>query len=219
MQPYQEAAEEARRQSRIPLTAAKTAASIAGAAIGGAGIFSRIAPFLSEYIPEHLAIKGLSKIDPRLGKFISKSMSDGFDFKEVRQFIGEKVQEHEQSQAAKMAESPKQNRNIIEQYSPELHQFILGEVQKGRSLLEAGALAALDKSNGKGFKSVIQKIEKDHKTPWSAILETVYGAQQAGQQQPTQQTQQIQSGGIDPAVAQILQQGKQVLQNFRGSRG
>ncbi len=66
MEPYQRAAEEGRRQGEFPITAIKKAGSLAlsagGAYLGGkaAGVaLEKVAPFLSKYVPEGLAIKGL----------------------------------------------------------------------------------------------------------------------------------------------------------------
>ncbi len=173
MQPYQEASEEISRQGNAPLNIAKNVGGLASAGattyFGGAAI-NRVLPFLSKYIPEELAIKGLNKIDPRFGKFINKAMAAGQTFEEVKDFIGSKVEEGvEQSKPAK------ENRNIVEMYSPELHQFIQEQIQSGRSPLEAGALASLGKKGGKDFKKIIEKMEKEHKSPFSAILQTVYG--------------------------------------------
>lgn len=178
MQPYQEASEELRRQGQAPINALKKAASIglsAGSVALGAGIggisLNRVLPFLSKYIPQDLAIKGLSKIDPRFGTFINKALSAGKSIDEVKSFIKEKAVGNE-SQEKK--ENPKDQRNIIEQYSPELHQFLKGEVTKGRPAIEAGAIA---QSQDK-FKNVIKKLESDHKTNFSSILESIYGGGQ-----------------------------------------
>jgi hypothetical protein len=83
MQPYQEASEEFSKQSSRPFQAA---AAIA-VPIAKAGIGKRVASFLSKYIPQDLSIKGLSKIDPRLGKFAELSMEAGHSFDEVKDFI------------------------------------------------------------------------------------------------------------------------------------
>jgi hypothetical protein len=202
MQPYQEASEEISRQANAPLNIAKNVGGLASAGatayFGGAAI-NRVLPFLSKYIPEELAIKGLNKIDPRFGKFINKAMAAGQTFDEVKDLIGSKIEE-----GAEQSMPAKESRNIIEMYSPELHQFIQEQIQSGRSPLEAGALATLDKKGGKGFKGIIDKIVKDNKAPWAAILQTIYGqgqmAQQQSQQQPQQapptqgQPQQVQQG-------------------------
>ncbi len=221
MQPYQEAGEATRRSGELPLDILKYAA---GASLGTAGsmiakkAISRMIPLLSDFVPESFAIKGLKNIDPRLGKFIDKTKEEGFDYNEIKDFLKSKIQNSEESN-----EKPKQNRNIIQQYSPELHEFILGEIQKGRSPLEAGAVASLNKTGNDKFRSVIKKIENDHKTPWSAIVETVYGG--SGQAQSMGNTSQIQSNQQQQQSAQPQGQGQgqaalmAILQKLQQSRG
>ena len=187
MQPYQEASQEIRRQGELPGKALKTVGSLAataGSAYAGGSILGRVVPFLNKYIPEDLAIKGLSKIDPRFGTFIKKALSAGKSFDEVKEFITGKAEEGERSEKAK------ESRNIIEQESPELHQFIDQEVKNGREVIQAGALA----QNDKRFKSIIDKLTKQHKTPWSSILRSIYGmgttAQPESQSKAALQSQQ-----------------------------
>lgn len=200
MQPYQKATKEIRRQGELPLQIAKNAASLGSAAAtaGGAaylskGVISKVLPFLSNYLPEDLAIKGLNKIDPRYGSFIQKAMGAGKSFDEVKEFIGSKI---EGSGSGKKAPD---KRNIIEQYSPELFQFLQGEIQKGRQPIEAGALAQSQKS----FQSIIKKMSDDHKAPFSSILESIFGSAQQPQQ--TQKNQQNpQSGNGDDALLAAL---------------
>lgn len=71
--------------------------------------------------------------------------------------------------------------NIIEQVSPELHDFIKYQILQGRSPIEAGAIA----QNDKRFTPIISKLQKLAKANWSDILQTIYGNLQ-GQQQQTQ---------------------------------
>jgi hypothetical protein len=197
MQPYQEAAQAVKKQGEFPLKIAKAigAGGIAAASsyLGG-GAINRVLPFLSEYIPENLVKKGLSKIDPRYGKFIDKALAAGKSMEEIQDFIGGKIQESQAKQ-----EPAKENRNIIEQYSPELHQFVSQEIKKGRPLMQAGAIAQSK------FGDVIKKLTKDHKTQWSDILQSVYGSMQ-GQAQPQEQQQnaQQQNGPGAQALLNIL---------------
>ena len=188
MQPYQKASEEIIRQqsepSRLVKTAAKTALGLAG---GGVAV-RRIAPFLSQYIPEDIFVKGLSKIDPRLGKFIRSAMEQGHSVDDVKNFMGEKVQE---------SEPLKTDKNVVEQYSPELHQFLSEHIQKGRSPLEAAGMATLDQTGRKSFKRIIDKITKDHKSPWSAIVESVYGSNLTPKQQAVKKYNQHKKGVLE----------------------
>jgi hypothetical protein len=169
--------------------AGKAALGIATTA-AGVGLSSKIMPFLNEYIPTDLAIKGISKISPKLGDFLNKGMEQGLNVKEGLDFIKERM-----GKSQEQNKSP-DKRSIIEQYSPELNQFLQAEIQKGRQPLEAGALA---ETSGK-FKKAIGDMVKDHKAPFSSILESVFGSAQqpkAGPQgqQPGQDQQQPQQAG------------------------
>ncbi len=211
MQPYQKADEVSRRSGENFLDLAKYAGAGAVSAAGGraaTALISRITPLLSPYISDSLFSKGLEKVDPRFGKFIKGALDQGYDYDEIRSYLGEKIE--------KEKEPPKEQGNIVSQYSPELHQFILDQIQQGRSPVEAGALAQLESSGAKGFKKVIDKITKDHKAPWSAILQTVYGQ---GQEQASPksnqplQGQQSQPGQGQQALMAVLQK----LQQARGA--
>lgn len=204
MQPYQKSSEEVRRQGELPLKLAKTAGSIASTGLGVVGLGSaginRVLPLLNKYIPEDLAIKGLNKIDSRYGKFIQKALSAGKTIDEVKDFISEKAQEGKKPE----------ERNMIQQYSPELNQFILDQLKNGRSVLEAGALAEM----GGKFKKQIASMVKDHKAPWSSILQSIFSEdnlakndQEAQMDQQSKEGQQgkNQSGSGQQALMQMLE--------------
>jgi hypothetical protein len=191
------------------------AASLGTAAVAGP-LAARIMPFLNQYIPPALAMKGIEKVSPRLGTFLRKGQEMGLDVEDGLNFLKDKL--------SKSAEPAKEKRNIIEQYSPELHKFISEEVSKGRAPIEAAAIAQHDKR----FSSIINKLSKDHKTPWSSIIDSIYGTGQYGgavnppsQNQPQQPMQQV--------AQQPPQQGQQggqgqaallaILQKIQQSRG
>lgn len=165
MQPYQQATEEIQRQQEAPIKIAKNIGGLVLGTAGGSAAINKIAPFLSKYIPENLAIQGLSKINPKMAGFISSSLAQGFSFEDIKDFLGNKIEEENFNEASK------QDRNIIQQYSPELHDFISEKVRSGISPVQAGAIAQQDKR----FSGIIKKMSKDHKTPWSNILESVFG--------------------------------------------
>jgi hypothetical protein len=173
----------------------KTAANI-GLATAGATIASRVLPFLSEHIPVDLAIRGISKVSPKLGDFLKKGMSQGLDARKGMEYIRENIEPKGKQEA--LGKSKPNKRNVIEQYSDELHEFLDDLIKKGRSPLEAGALAQLNPK----FKNIISKLEKDHKAPFSSILQAIYGqsrqpeqdqskAALQGQQQPGQGQQAL----------------------------
>lgn len=179
---------------------AASAASIAAGTAAGT-MASRIMPFLNQYIPAGFAMKGINKVSPKLGSFLQKGHEMGLDVEDGLNFIKEKI-------GGENKEPAKQQRNIIEQESPELHTFIDQEIRKGRKPIEAAALA----QNDKRFGSIIQKLMKTHKTPWSSIIESIYGngdmaqpsQQQAQPQGQQQQTQQGQGGSGAQKLMDIL---------------
>jgi len=209
----------AQSSDRMLKRGAKTAL---GLATGGAGaaLSSRILPFMSQYIPKDLALKGISKVSPTIGNFLQSGLNNGLTLKDGFDFVKDNLMSSEEKK-----EPAKENRNVIEQYSPELHQFIANEVSGGRPVIEAGALA---QANPK-FKAAIKQIEKDHKTNWSAILQSIYGggqyggpvnppqAQQMGQPMQGQgQQQQAQQGPGMQNLMAALQAATQARQKRQG---
>lgn len=219
MQPYQEASREIQRQGEAPITALKTAGAIAGSGLA----LKRVLPFLSKYIPQDFAIKGLSKVDPRFGAFINKALSEGEGIDEVKDFIKSKVApEEEEDPEAAQAQNPKDQRNIIEQYDPELHTYLQQKIKAGESPIKAGTQAL---THGR-FKKAIDKLTKDHKAQWADILQSVYGADQGNPQQaqppqqsaPQQQAQPgPQQGGQQQGPAALMQAIQQAA-SLRKSR-
>ena len=205
MNPYEKTANEMKRQSEErPKQLAKNALAI-GSTLATAGSFApilaRAAPFLSEYIPEVLAIKGLSKINPKMGNFVKKAMDDGFDFNEVKNFIGEQISD---------SQKPQGKGNIIEQYSPELHQYIKDEKQKGKSGLSAITFPK--------FKTIIEKLTNDHKASFADILKSVYGddglaeQQQPAQNQPNSANNSSEINSMEEKFGKLMDQRNQPQQ-------
>ena len=184
------------------------------ASFGTAGLAAKaggkILPFLSQYIPEELAYKGINKVMPKLGAFLKDGMAQGLSLKSGLDYLKSEFGENSETQ-----EPAKENRNIVEQYSPNLHQYILDLIKQGNTPIQAGTKAKkfLDKKH----QDIIKKIENDHKTDWARIIESVYGGQgmalpqssgnsgQMQQQQPSQQNMQQQGQGLDPGIQAALQ--------------
>lgn len=86
MQPFQRAAEETKsrggRQVRGALGIAGTFGGLAATRL-----FSKALPLLNQYLPASLAIKGLSKIDRRLGNFARNAVSEGYTQDEAVDFM------------------------------------------------------------------------------------------------------------------------------------
>jgi hypothetical protein len=180
---------EIQRDQRMRQNVSKGVGAAVGAASAAFG--ARALPFLSEYIPTDLAMKGLQRVAPKVADFLRKGQSAGLDINQGMDFIKSKMSTNEEPAQAQ------DNRNLIEKYSPDLHQFILDQIRGGQTHLGAGALAELEKKGGKDFKPIIEKIKKDTKSTWGQILESVYGgakaasgtatASQAQPQTPAQQ--------------------------------
>lgn len=213
MQPYQRANEEQIRQRDAPINALKqvgsAAASLGTAYAGGAvasSLAEKVLPMLSKYIPQDLAMKGLNKIDPRLGKFVQKAMDNGESFDDAKAFIEEK--------AAPAAQEKKEG-NIIKQYSPSLYQYIKDMIDQGNSPLNA-ALKAKKNLTALGAKKAIKDIEKDHKIKFEEVVESIFGQnQQAPQGQQAQsmqapQGQQAQQGAIGNQLLEAVKEARRI---------
>jgi hypothetical protein len=204
MQPYQQAGDEIQRQRQQPGKNLRNAGLLlAGTAIGGSGV-SRIVPFLSRLIPKDLAIKGLEKVSPRLGKFIGGAIQGGASEDEVLDFVREKME-------PKQEENAENGSNILGQYSPDLQAYIEEQIQSGKSPDHAAAYAM----NVPELSEIVKEIEKKKNKRFTAIVRELYEGKAVGGQSDMQNPQQEQ-GGLDPAVAQILEQGKALLQQFKG---
>jgi hypothetical protein len=206
MQPYQEASEEINRQAKAPLRALKTAGSL----IGGATIAGRIVPFLSKHIPGELMRKGISKIEPRLGKFIEGALNNGYDLDNVRSFISDKFSPKEEKQQSEQnQENPivKQAKDFETNY-PDIIQALTGHINNGRSPQEAAAIL----KTSTPFSQKIKKIEKETgKNFVDFILEMMGGNQSSQMQQPQQMQQQDQQE--IPTQSQAPQQMQQPQNN------
>lgn len=171
---------------------AKTAVGL-GTAAFGAGLSARIAPFLSEYITPDLAVKGISKISPKLGNFLKQGQQMGMDVKEGINFLKDKM------------DKPKEGRNIIQQYSDELYSFLDQNIKSGKKIVEAVAAADMDPK----FKKIVNKIEQDHKTPFTNIAQSIFKENEGSQTSSSQMQPQKSPGTIN----QLLQQSQGMQQS------
>lgn len=150
--------------------AAKTATSFALGA-GGAAASARVLPFLSDLIPADLAMKGINKVAPQLGKILQAGSERGLNLEDGFNFLKEKYAESKESKEAK------QKGNIIQQYSPELFQYLENTIAKGVSPIQASVEARKAK---KEFNEAISKMEKDHKVSFDEIVSGIFGQEPKG---------------------------------------
>lgn len=221
MIPYQEAAEQIKKQRSTPIKMGMKAGSLAigaGGSVVGSKLIGRVLPFLSSFIPEKEAIKGLGKIDPRIKSFINTALENGKPFEEVRSFLTDKVDQEIPET------TPKDDSNILEQYDPYLFGYIKDMIGIGNTPKEAAEKSKKFLDDKK--KKTIARIEKDHKMNFADIVESIFGKEavvkeglKKMQQPETQQQLGSQEQSIDPGLAQILEQGSQLLQRYKGSNG
>lgn len=179
----------------------------AGAAIGlgtaavGASLSSKILPFLNQYIPADLAMKGISKLSPKLGEFLKQGQSMGLDVQEGINFIKDKM------------EKPKEGRNIIQQYSDELYSFLDQNIKSGKKIMEAVAAADMDPK----FKKIVNKIEQDHKTPFTSIAQSIFKENEGSQASSSAPAQQKPQGAINQLLQQSQGMQPQMQQQGQGA--
>ena len=199
----QQSIEESRRNRERLKSGVKTVAGL-GLSAAGAGLGSRILPFLNEMIPSDLAIKGISKISPKVGDFLRRGMDKGLDLKEGFNFLKENLTKEQKA---------KEPHDIISGYSPELSRFLKEHIQSGRSPKEAAAIA----KSGTPHSKAVKQIEKETGENFVDFVERLFGGQPqqqqpAQQQQASQQPQQNQQTGQgQQALMAILQKANQLL--------
>jgi hypothetical protein len=215
MEPYQAAGEEIIRQGEAPGKFVKKALSTATSLATGGIAATKVLPFLSKYIPENLAMKGLSKLDPRFGKFIQGAQERGFSFDDIKDFMGEKIQS---------GEGEKEKENILSKYDPMLDKVLRYYIdQKGLTPSQAATHAEVREPK---LKKIIEQVKKDFKNKnFAEIVENAYvnykkkGQESVSDQivEPQQQSQQAgQNGGLAPDIMAAMNDISQRLNKLKG---
>lgn len=208
MRPDEKSAEARISRAKNFESAVKNTAFGFGSAALGANLTSKLLPLLNEFIPTDLAVKGISKISPKIGEFIRKGQSMGLDVKEGLNFLKSKMQPEEKSEK-------KSPLDFLSGYSPELARFIKDHVDNGRTPQEAAAIARLP---GK-FDKDVKSIEKDTKENFVDLIARLFGHPVQKQQDSGQQAAQNQQGnpqGLDPQLMQLMQGIRSSIQNLKG---
>lgn len=193
------------RSLKTGLKAVGTVATTA-AGIGAASKMStKLLPFLNEYIPKDLAMKGIAAISPGIAKMLKKGQENGLDLQSGLEYVKKEINKQTK---------PEKEKNIIQKYSPELFQEISDIVQSGGLPIRAAS-----KVYNK-YKDVIAKIQKDNKVDWLELVDSIFGQpqqtqdQQMQQPQQRQQPQQPQQGGNGNAM--LLQAIQSINQRLGG---
>lgn len=95
MESYQGSDIAAQEQTLKPI---KAAAIVGGSLLGGTSLLARAMPLLSRFIGQSTAIKGLSKLSPKMGKFIKSGMASGYTFDEIKKFLEEEFEKEKEPQ-------------------------------------------------------------------------------------------------------------------------
>jgi len=170
MQPYQEATEETIKRGERPGVVATQAAKVglgAAASYTGLPMAARVLPFLNKYIPAGLAVKGLSKVDPRLGNFVETALKNGGTIEEAKEFIKEKIDQDPAIQDVKKD-------NPIFKFSKKLGKLIDDAIGTGHTIDEVEGMA---RSPGNKFKKDIDQIEKSFGMTFKDLLRSIYGGE------------------------------------------
>lgn len=182
--------EERERKKGLLKTGAELAGGTALSFAGGAAA-AKFLPYLSEFMPIDLAVKGISKYSPKLGKILKNAPKYGFDTEEVLGYLREN--------SMPSGEDQQQEISPIQKYSEKLFSFLKEQIGGGRSPLEAGALA----QNMKEFMQPIQKMQKDLQRNWSDILTEEFGEGVMNKEPSQQQPQE--SNNWEDSIIQKMQ--------------
>ncbi len=172
----------------------------AGLAIGAASGLgaARVLPFLNDFIPVDLAIKGISKVSPQIGAFLKKGQSQGLDMKEGIEFLREQFSPKEE-----VVEQEVKKKNPIQDFEtsyPDIAGALARTMQNGQSPDAAAAILKTSTAFGKDIK----RLEKETGKNFIDYILELFGNR--GQQQPQQMQQpQQQMQGQE----QIQQPGQQ----------
>lgn len=156
------------------------ASAIAGiaTAAGATGIASRVMPFLSKYIPSDLALKGINKVAPNIGKYLKKGMEKGLNIQDGLDFVKNGLNREESSieAEAKKEISPKEkiwemfNKGKTEASDP----LISGFLKIAKSLKDYRGLKDQDqfsqlwdefqvlRNEGKGLPQIMRELTQSH---------------------------------------------------------
>ena len=209
-----ETIEKAKERDKAVKTTAKTAIGLGTAAIGG-GVGAKILPFLSEYIPMDLAVKGISKVSPKIGDFLKRGMSQGLDIKEGLNFVKDSITKPQEAKQAPAVETPKETPfDLLGKYSPKLAEYFRSQLQKGEKPGIVRLLAQQD------FPNEVKQIEKDHKRSFKEVINDLFEGKapiQPSQAQPSQPEQQPQAAqGVGPGQQKLMDMLQKLNQKLGG---
>jgi hypothetical protein len=193
----------------------------AGATLLGAGLASKVMPFLNEFVPVELALKGINKVSPQIGQFLKKGQSMGLNVQQGLQFLKNNLQPNQSNQPAQQA-NPLQE---FETNYPDIAQALNGYIQQGQSPDAAAAILKSSTPFGKKIKDLEKNVGKNFidyvlelfGNPQQQVSQQLQQSAPQAQPQMQQPQQGQQAGGINPDLLQIMNGIRSAMQNLSGT--
>ncbi len=146
--------EKANKRDQALGKGAKSALSIA-TTVAGFGAASKILPFLSEHIPVDMAIKGISKLSPKIGNFLKRGMSSGLDVKEGLDYLRDKLNPKKEEPEIEPEEVKKQE--AVKKFNEHVKKKSLVDEEQERFDRSYGKQS---QQIGPGQKALLEEIKK-----------------------------------------------------------
>jgi hypothetical protein len=183
--------EESERPERLAKKALSTGVSIAAGGLGlgslgvGKNMIKRLLPFLNKALPEEIAVKGISKINGKFGKFIEEGIKKGLPASGAIEYL------RNEAQNSPVAKKLEEFRAAASKDSP--------------------ARAKLRKELGGEDRFIRHEMQKQQKQQNKQILQERSEAEKLERQKIQGANQGQPQGGGQAALMQILQQINQRL--------
>jgi hypothetical protein len=162
-------------------------------------LLNKILPFLNEYIPEELALKGINKVSPKIGSFLQKGLASGLPIAGGLAFLKDQLQGTKQQKIDRTLRPDEQAGLTRQAQSKAETQKLKGAAKLGIGL--AGGLGA-----GLAGNALLDQMQPQQGAP------EVQQPQQS-QQAPDQRNIISQySDELDSFLNKLIQQGRNPLE-------
>lgn len=142
----------------------------------GAKMINRILPLLNTLLPASLAIKGLSKIDPRLEKFLSYSAASGYSADAALNFLRDKIQsEGESVEQQRLAQGKQQETLRPDERAAQQRIQETNRVPNTLSKVAAGGIGALTGLSGMRSQNQGKKQDETNKSTSESSFDPLAG--------------------------------------------
>ena len=207
----------------------------AGLGVAGAALSARLAPLLSPYLSPSLALKGIEKVAPDLGRKIRRGLEEGLTLEDGINYLrkafnpGQEESQEPQGQEQHPNITPLQD---LEARYPQLMRALMRSIQNGTPPDGAAAIlknftefnkdiSAIERETGKNFVDLIIELMGEGGQPQEDFgqMGQMQQVSQNEMQNPMSPTGNVQGSAIDPKLIQLLQGLQQGIKNLRGPQG